>query len=84
MTWKSDVLYQIKNRNNLQVGKPLPEDQVIFISKDGGDSKIREHHIIDSKLVMRGNQIRIFLDYNYSNVALRFKAKATEKQRTSQ
>lgn len=79
MIWKSDVLCKIKNRNNLQVGKALPEDRVIFISKAGGDSDIREHHIIDSKLVMRGNQIRIFLDLNHSNVSLIFKAKVTDK-----
>jgi hypothetical protein len=73
------VLSKIKNRKNLQVGKALPEDKVIFISKDGGDSEIREHHIIDSKLVMRGNQIRIYLDLNYANISLKFKAKATYK-----
>ena len=67
--WKSNVLSQIKNRRNLQVGRALPEDKVIFISKAGGDSAIREHHIIDSKLVMRGNQLRIYLDLNYSNVS---------------
>jgi hypothetical protein len=40
------------------VGKALPEDNVIFISKAGGDSKIKKHQIIDSRLVMEGNQIR--------------------------
>ena len=77
--WKSTVLSRIKNRRNLQVAKALPEDKVIFISKAGGDSEIREHHIIDSKLVMRGNQIRTYLDLNYSNVSLTFKAKATDR-----
>ncbi|HET7643468.1 MAG TPA: hypothetical protein VFK40_08165 [Nitrososphaeraceae archaeon] len=72
------MLSQIKNRKNLQIGKALPEDKVIFISKAGGDSEIREHHIIDSKLVMRGNQIRIYLDLIYTNVSLKFKAKSTD------
>ena len=77
--WKSNVLSLIKNRRNLQVGRALPEDKVIFISKAGGDWDIREHHIIDSKLVMRGNQIRTYLDLNHSNVSLTFKAEATDK-----